>query len=210
MPYKRLFLIAALVFFISSQFRSIAFPKDDIDFGRPQNFFYDSFYPDGDAELSRNYDRAVLCFEKKDIRKSLFYLNNMIKYSQFSKEGLNLYGVILLYTGDYESSVEFFRKAINTDKKYKCPYINLGILYVKKQRWRDLEKVAGSYLKIDEADFDANLGMGIAALNLFCYKDAEQFLDSAWELRKNCVRSEYLELLNEYRARARAKNRRLF
>jgi tetratricopeptide (TPR) repeat protein len=187
-----------------------AFSKDEVDYGRPQNFFYDGFYPDDEPELSKNYDRAVSCFEKKDIRKSLFYLNNMIKYSQFSKEGLNLYGVVSLYCGDYENSAEFFRKAINADKKYKFPYMNLGILYVRKQRWRDLEAIAGRYLEIDEADFDANLGMGIAAFNLYCYKDAERYFDAAWELRKNCVRSEYLELLDEYRGRARARNRRLF
>jgi len=208
--FKRCFLIAAAVLLISNYFCLPAFSKDEIDYGRPQNFFYDGFYPDDEPELSRNYDRAVSCFEKKDIRKSLFYLNNMIKYSQFSKEGLNLYGVLLLYSRDYENSAGFFRKAINADKKYKFPYMNLGILFVKQQRWRDLEAVAGSYLKIDEADFDANLGMGIAAFNLFCYREAEQFFDSAWGSRKNCARSEYLELLNEYRARVRAKNRRLF
>lgn len=210
MNFKPMLLIALAVLLILNIFIAPAFSKDEIDYGMPKNFFYDGFYPDDEAELSRNYDRAVSCFEKKDIRKSLFYLNNMIKYSQFSKEGLNLYGVVLLYSGDYDNSIEFFRKSINTDKKYKFPYMNLGILYVKQQRWRDLETVAGSYLKIDETDFDANLGMGIAAFNLFCYKDAERYFDSAWEQRKNCGRSDYLELLNEYRSRVRAKNRRLF
>jgi len=208
--FKRLFLIAAVVLLVLDLFCLTALSKDEIDYNRPQNFFYDGFYPDDEPELSRNYDRAVSCFEKKDIRKSLFYLNNMIKYSQFSKEGLNLYGVLLLYSRDYDNSAEFFRKAINADKKYKFPYMNLGVLYVKKQQWRDLETVAASYLKIDENDFDANLGMGIAAFNLYCYKEAEEYFDRSWEFRKNCQRSEYLELLSEYRARARARNRRLF
>ena len=184
--------------------------NDDIDLRKTENFYYDVYYPEESGEISSNYDKAVSAFEKKDIRKALFYLNNMIKYSQFSKEALNLYGILMYFSGEYENAIDFFRKSINADKKYKCPYINMGLLYIKHEKWRELESVANRYLKIDEYDFEANLGMGIAAFQLNCYKDAEDYFDRAAGAREKCLKPDYIEVLNEYRARAKVKNRRLY
>lgn len=189
-----------------------------IDFGRHTNYFYDRYYPESDpeglAEPDRgpafNYDRAVGAFEKKDLIKALFYLNNVLKYNMFSKEALNLYGVVLLIDNKHSDAREFFRKAIASRRSYKAPYMNLGLMAIKTESWRDLEAASTEYLRQDPEDFDAQLGMGIAAFHLFCYAESETYLDRAWQLSEKCEREEFLDTLREYRARAKAKNRRLY
>jgi len=182
-----------------------------IDLKKTENYFYDRFYPDCNAgpKVTDNYDRAAESFEKKDIIKALFYLNNVLKYSQFSKEALNLYGVVLMYEGDYEGARELFRSSINRDPHYKWPYINLGIINYELEKWRELESVCGRYLSVDSGDFEANMGMGIAAFHLFCYEQAGEYFKKAHAVQKNARCRDMIKLLNDYRARLRAKSRRL-
>jgi|GEM_PF-6851402 len=205
------FFIVFLLFFCSRQFHSDA-AQSGIDFVKPENYFYDKFYPDSSAELKviENYDKAVREFEKKDIIKAFFYLNNMLKYSQFSKEANNLYGVLLMYNGDYENAAEFFRKSSNQDRKYKWPYINQGLIFYDIEDWRKLESVASAYLKVCPDDFEANLGMGLAAFYLYCFEDADGYLKKAYDARTGSKSEDFIKVLNEYRARVRAKLRRLY
>lgn len=186
--------------------------RDAIDLEKPENYFYDAYYPDSSAapKVIENYDLAVRAFEKKDIIKALFYLNNVLKYSQFSKEAFNLYGVALMYEGDYENARELFRKAVNQDNDYKWPYINLGVMSYKLEKWRDLEGVSSKYLAFAPEDFEANLGMGVAAFHLFCYEEADGYLKKAYDNSGKAVKRDFLKLMNDYRARVRGKIRRLY
>jgi len=184
--------------------------RGDIDFERYSNYFYDRYYPNSESEFARIYDEAVRSFEKKDLRKALFYLNNVLKYDMFCREALNLYGVVLLIENKHSDAKEFFRRAVFGDRKYKNPYMNLGLLAIKTESWRDLEAVATDYLNVDAGDFDACLGLGMAAFHLFNYADSEASLDRAWALRDKCEREEFLDALREYRSRVKAKNRRLY
>ncbi len=183
-----------------------------LDLQKTENYFYDKFYPDcnADAKVIENYDFAVRAFEKKDRIKALFYLNNVLKYSQFSKEALNLYGVVLVYEGDYENARELFRSSINHGGSYKWPYINLGVINFQMERWRALEEVSANYLSLDADDFEANLGMGIAAFHLFCYEDSDRYLKIAYKFNKSAAGKDFISVLNDYRARVRAKLRRLY
>lgn len=183
-----------------------------LDLKKTENYFYDKFYPDcnADAKVIENYDLAVRAFEKKDIIKALFYLNNVLKYSQFSKEALNLYGVVLMYEGDFENARELFRSSINHGGSYKWPYINLGVINYQLEKWRALEEVSANYLRHDAGDFEANLGMGIAAFHLFCYQDSDRYLKIAYDCDKNAASKDFITVLNDYRARVRAKLRRLY
>jgi len=202
----------ALLLFYHFCWSSLPAAAYSLDFKKTENYFYDKFYPDcnADAKVKENYDLAVKAFEKKDIIKALFYLNNVLKYSQFSKETLNLYGVVLMYEGDFENAREFFRSSINQGAGYKWPYINLGLINFQLKKWRALEEVSAAYLSCDAGDFEANLGMGIAAFHLFCYHDADRYLKTAYEFNKNAVSEDFVKALNDYRARVRAKLRRLY
>ena len=207
-----LLLAAALAAALCCGLQAEAAPGSGIDLKNPGNYFYDRYHPDPNAapKVIENYDLAVRAFEKKDIIKALFYLNNVLKYSQFSKEALNLYGVVLMYEGDFDNAKELFRNAVNQDSKYKWPYINLGVICYKHEKWRDLEGVCSKYLAFDAGDFEANLGMGMAAFHLVCYADADEYLKKAFEASKNAVSKDFVKLMNDYRARVRGKLRRLY
>ena len=212
---KKLFRTAAVAFIITviccgSHAESAS--GAGIDLKKTANYFYDRYHPDQNAapKVIENYDLAVRAFEKKDIIKALFYLNNVLKYSQFSKEALNLYGAVLMYEGDFDNAKELFRSAINQDPKYKWPYINMGVICYKHEKWRDLEGICSKYLVFDAGDFEANLGMGLAAFHLFCYADADEYLKKAFESSKNAISHDFVKLMNDYRARVRGKLRRLY
>jgi tetratricopeptide (TPR) repeat protein len=201
-----------VLFFLCCGWLSLPAEAYSLDLKKTENYFYDKFYPDcnADVKVIENYDFAVRAFEKKDIIKALFYLNNVLEYSQFSKEALNLYGVVLMYEGDFENARELFRSSINHGAGYKWPYINLGLINFRLERWRALEEVSASYLSCDADDFEANLGMGIAAFHLFCYQDADRYLKTAYNFNKNAASEDFVKVLNDYRARVRAKLRRLY
>lgn len=212
---KKLFRAAAVAFVITvicCGLHAESASGADIDLKKPANYFYDRYHPDTNAapKVIENYDLAVRAFEKKDIIKALFYLNNVLKYSQFSKEALNLYGAVLMYEGDFDNAKELFRSAINQDPKYKWPYINMGVICYKHEKWRDLEGTCSKYLVFDACDFEANLGMGLAAFHLFCYAEADEYLKKAFETSKNAVSQDFVKLMNDYRARVRGKLRRLY
>jgi len=212
---KKIFRAAAAALFITALCCAWLLPAASgaaIDLKKPGNYFFDRYHPDPAAapKVIENYDLAVRAFEKKDIIKALFYLNNVLKYSQFSKEALNLYGAVLMYEGDFDNARELFRSAINQDPKYKWPYINLGVICYKLEKWRELEGACSKYLNFDSGDFEANLGMGLAAFHLFCYADADAYLKKAFDSSKNAVSQEFVKLMNDYRARVRAKLRRLY
>ncbi len=212
--YKIFLSLTGVTFFFLNFFYTPIFliAKPEIDLKNTDNYFYDKFYPECNEikEIKENYDLAVRMFKKKDRIKALFYLNNVLKYSQFSKEALNLYGVILMYDGDFENAAEFFRKSSNQAPSYKYPYINSGIINYQLQNWRRLEKICAAYLKISPLDFEANLGMGIAAFQLFNYKEADLYLKNAYNSVTSAENKDFITVMNDYRARVRGKLRRLY
>lgn len=187
-----------------------AFTKE-INFNNPTNYFYDKFYPnyDVDEQIINAYDNAIIAFEKKDTIKSLFYINNMLKYNLYLKEVYNLYGVILIFEKNYNDAITFLNKAINIDKNYKLPYINLGLIFYINEDWQQLKNISKKYLNINKNDFEANLGLAIASFHLNQLEEAKEYLEIAENNNNKCVKHEFLDLLKEYKKKLKARLRRL-
>ncbi len=203
-----LFFYVIFLMTLMTVFCNTAYCNDDIDLKDPKNYFYDRYHScGGNLKYEDYYNKSVAAFEKKDVKNTLFYLNNVLKYRLITREAFNLYGCALIFSGDYPGAEIFLKKAVKNSPEYKNSYMNLGLLFIKTEKWKALKEVSETYLSMSSTDFEANFGAGMAAYQLFDYREAAYYFDAAWAVRDKCGNVNFIDVLNDYRRRVRAKSR---
>ena len=82
--------------------------------------------------INLEIQKIVTLYKKQNFKKALLEANLIkSKYKQLENSNfyLNLVGMINLAIKDWENSIYFFNKAIQSDPKILDPYFNLGIAY---------------------------------------------------------------------------------
>ena len=74
-----------------------------------------------------------------------------IQINPYSPVGYNFLGLTLGQEGRYQESVEYFKKAIDLDKKYLCARNNLAVTYANMMQWDKARAMWLEALKIDPA-----------------------------------------------------------
>ena len=85
-------------------------------------------YPD-DAEILKTLSASYVDIGKSDVALNSFKI--LVDKDPTDKVYRYNYGVLLLGSGDYETAVQEFEKAIELDSTYTNAIYNLGITYVK-------------------------------------------------------------------------------
>ena len=85
-----------------------------------------------EKSINSEIKKIITLYEKLNFKKALQEANSTkSKHQQLETSNfyLNLIGLIYLALKDWENSILFFNKAIQSDPKVLDPYYNLGIAY---------------------------------------------------------------------------------
>lgn len=69
-------------------------------------------------------------------------------------------GVVLFQQGEFETSVEAFRKALEIDPEYTQAYINIGTAYMRLSRFAEADRSFRKAISLDPENVLAHVGLG--------------------------------------------------
>merc|ERR1712083_619504 len=75
---------------------------------------------------------------------ALPHLHQSIKCLPWNATSLYLVGMAALEQGNPQEAVDFMTKSVMLDLDYKVPYVNLGVAYLRLQRYDDAITVSES------------------------------------------------------------------
>ena len=115
-------------------------------------------------------------------KDALHYINESLKIDSSYFNAAVDKGRIALALGDTASAIEGYEIAINMYDDFYVPYYQLCVIYLEKQDYTNLLRVAKKIQSLDGKNIDAHFYLYKAYLGLKNYKDALDVLENAIEL----------------------------
>ena len=109
---------------------------------------------------------------------------NKIIQKKTAKE-LNIIGLCYRTIENYDESIKYFDKAIQSDETYKAPYFNIGSVYYLKNDFDNAKKYFILFLKSEKNDFLGLLYLGYCYKNIKNYAKAIGYLEKAIKVMPN-------------------------
>lgn len=89
-----------------------------------------------------------------------------------SAELHNNYGLALFYLDRYEDALREFEKAIEIDREFSLPYINMGLIYLNKGEYEKAIDSLNHALKFDSGNPEAHYNLAVSYYRLEKKKEA--------------------------------------
>jgi hypothetical protein len=121
--------------------------------------------------------------ELGDFKKAFFYMNRavMLANEKTKAQSFTHLGILYSMTGDNNTAVENYKKAIEADKKLPEPYSNLSGIYNSMSKYDEAITFAQEAIKQKPAFSEAYNNMAIAYYNKGDKKKAVEFMEKAVE-----------------------------
>ena len=125
---------------------------------------------------------AIECFEKEDFDTAQKTLKSLLSKNKDDYDVLNFLGTIQLIVGNYEKSIEYFKKVIKLLPSHPNALYNLGLAYQQINMFEEAEVYYKKLLLVNDFHPDAlnNLGLIYFHTNKFteaesCYNDVLKY-----------------------------------
>jgi len=130
-------------------------------------------------------------------------LKEYLEYHPDSIEAMNAIGYSYYSNGDTGNAEIWYKHSIETDNRNTDPYIYLGKIYTKTNKYQSAIDMYSSLLEIDSDNPEGYFGLGFVYNKVNMYEDSITFMDKAiqYYLKNNsaeAIEAYYLQGINYY------------
>lgn len=130
----------------------------------------------------REYDKGIAQAKKGDYRRAAIHLKSAAELYQDSPVLWNDLGSNYLRLQAYDQAEAAFRKAINVDRNFAPPFLNLGLLYNLRKRPAEAESLLVHFTELEGHRWQGFVELGNAHFGLGQLARAEEDYRRALEL----------------------------
>ncbi|MCK5683042.1 tetratricopeptide repeat protein [bacterium] len=157
-------------------------------------------------QFNLNFNRGNEMFEKGKYEKALNYYHKALSKRPSSKEVLNNLGVVNKRLHLFKEAEKYYNKAIQVDKTYLNPHVNLCILYFDRNMFNKIIEISDNLLKYSPKNGVAYFGKGFGYYKRRDFHKAIRFLKLSLKYR-GVHSDEYIEDAKVLLRKAKMKER---